>query len=197
MLIKNISTAKTPMQQASRLSPDIQVNTKPLDSFGSIATSRGYTSNARRMPSAFTAVFDNSGGGAPVMYGLGDPAGMVAAKFGLTLTAPTSITGLSVAAFQASLGYAPILIKGFNYESTDGKVQFSQRFQFADADLDRGQLIDLVVPQYVRNTANDPNLLTLAFDEGFELDWNAAFIIVAEAGERVVLTGMIGAAAGR
>jgi len=197
MLIRNISASKTPTQQAGRLAPDIQVNTRPLDSFGSIATSRGYTSNARRMPAAFTAVFDNSGGVTTKRYKLGDPTGIVVSKFGITAADADSITGMSVAAFTASLGFAPIMVKGFNYESTDGKVQFGELFQFRDADMDRGQIIDLVVPQYIRNTSNDPNLLTLAFDEAFELDWNAAFIIDVAAGERTVLTGMIGAAAGR
>lgn len=197
MTIKPVGTTKSPMGQASRLSPDIQVNTQGISSFGSVAQARGYSSNARRIPSAVTIICDNSGGAAAVLYMIGDPNGMVAAKFGLTAIPPTAVTGLTPAAFTASLVGGPLLVRGMNYNATSGPVQFSQRFQFADADLDRGQLIDLVVPQYVRNTAQDPNLLTLEFGEGFELDWNSGFILSAGIAQRVTLTLFVGAAAGR
>ena len=189
--------SKGTMQQASRLNPAIQVNTNGISSFGSVAQARGYSSNARRIPSAVTLICDNSAGVAAQLYMIGDPNGMVAAKFGITAIPPTSVTGLTPAAFTASLVGGPLLVTGLNYNSTSGAVQFSQRFQFADADLDRGQLIDLVVPQYVRNTAQDPNLLTLEFGEGFELDWNSGFILSAGIAQRVTITLFVGAAAGR
>lgn len=185
------------MQQATRLAPEVQVNTNGISAFGSVAQARGYSSNTRRIPSAVTLICDNSAGVAAQLYMIGDPNGMVAAKFGITAIAPTSVTGLTPAAFNASLVGGPLLVRGINYKATSGAVQFDQRFQFADADLDRGQLTDLVVPQYIRNTANDPNLLTLEFGEGFELDWNSGFILSAGIAQRVSLTLLIGAAAGR
>ena len=197
MVIKNITSAKAPVRQATRLAPDIQVSTKGIDSFGAVANTRGYSSNSRRMPSAFTVVLDNLLGVAPALYMVGDPNGIVASKLGGAYLPATSATGITVAALQASLNQAPVLITGINYRSTSGAVQFDERFDFADGDLDRVQTQGLVVPQYIRNTANDPNLLTLRFDEGFELDWNAGFIISAGIAQRVSLTFMIGAAAGR
>lgn len=197
MLLRTSSPAKAPVRQAARLAPDIQVNTNGLGAFGSIAPARGYSSNARRMPGAIVVTLDNTAGVAPALFMIGDPNDMVASKFALVAAAPTAVSGVSVAAFTASLVGGPLLVRGINYEATDGLVQFSERFQFGDADLDRGQLIDLVVPQYVRNTAQNPNLLTLEFGEGFELDWNSGFIISAGIGQLVKCTLMIGAAAGR
>jgi hypothetical protein len=197
MVIRNITQSKAPVRQATRLAPDIQVSTKGIDSFGAVANTRGYSSNARRMPSAFTVVLDNSAVGVATLYMIGDPNGIVASKLGGAYLPATSATGITVAALQASLNQAPVLITGINYQSTSGLVQFAERLDFADGDLDRVQTQGLVVPQYIRNTANNPNLLTLRFDEGFELDWNAGFIVSAGANQRVVMTFMIGAAAGR
>jgi hypothetical protein len=197
MVIRSLTASKAPMVQATRLAPDIQVNTNGITTFGAVAGARGYSSNARRMPSAVVLTLDNSAGVAKALYKIGDPNGIVASKFSITAAAATSASGLSVAAFTASLNQGPLLVKGINYEATSGLVQFSERFQFGDADLDRGQLIDLVVPQYIRNTSQNPNLLTLDFDEGFELDWNSGFIVEAGIGQLVKVTLMIGAAAGR
>ena len=198
MTIRNASAGRSAVSQASRLDPAIQVNTEGITSFGSVAGSRGFSSNSRRMPSAVVFVLDNSEGEEAELFYVGDGGGIVRGKLGLSEAAPaTSTPGNTVAAVYQSFTNAPIMVSGINYEATDGDSQFSERFQFADADLDRGQLQDIVVPQYIRNTSQNPNLLTLRFDEQFELDWNAGFFINVGAGQRVTLTLMIGSAAGR
>lgn len=198
MTIRNLTASRAVVdgRQAERLTPPVQVSTTPISSFGSVAESRGYSTNARRMPTALIYTMTNAGV-TPLEYVIGDPDGMVAGKLGRAFTQPTAVQGTSVAAAQNSLRSAALLIKGVNYASTDGTVQFNQTFQFADADYDRLTLTDIYATEAERNTAQNPNLLTISFKEPFELDWNSAFLITVPAGESVTLTLFIGAASNR
>ncbi len=199
MTLRNISAKPTrtaQIQQGMRLERQIQVNPNKPTAFGSVANARGYTSNARRAPSSFTAVLTNGTGGA-LEYVIGDPVGAVAGRFGRTFTQPTSVTGTTVAAFQAMFQTMPLLISGFNYFATSGAVQFPQLFRYYSADITSGFDMDVSTPEYQRNTAQNPNLLTLDFGEGFEVDTNTCFGITVAAGQSVTIVGFIGAAMGR
>lgn len=182
--------------QAERLAPPVQVSTNPITSFGSVSEARGYSSNSRRMPTSFTVTMTNATAGA-LEYVVGDPDGMVAGKTGRTFTQPTAAQSITVAALQNSFRSAAVLIKGINYNTTDGTVQFPQAFRFADADYDRVSEIDIFSVEAERNTAQNPNLLTLSFKEPFELDWNSAFLLTVAPGESATLTFFIGAASNR
>lgn len=199
MTIRNLTASRAVVdgRQAERLTPPVQVSTTGITSFGSVAETRGYSSNSRRMPSSIILVMDNSAGLTPRTYVVGDPDGMVTGKTGATYTQPTRAQGTSVAAIQNSLRSASLLIKGVNYSCTNGPVQFAENFQFADADYDKLQITDIFPTEAERNTAQNPNLLTLSFKEPYELDWNSAFLITAAPGELVTLTFFIGAASGR
>lgn len=197
MILRNTTMTRAVVdgRQAERLAPPVQVSTQGITSFGSVADFRGYSSNTRRMPTSFSVTCTN-GTLAPVEYRVGDPDGIVAAKVGRTFTNPTS-GSVTIAALFATLRSASLLIKGVNYNTTDGLVQFNQPFQFADADYDRLNIIDIYPTEAERNTAQNPNLLTLSFKEPFELDWNSTFLITVAPGETATLTFFIGAASGR
>ena len=199
MIVRNLTSGRGPVtaNQADRLAPAIQVRTTGIDSFGSVATQRGYSSNARRMPSSFTAVFDNSASVVARVFVVGDSDGMIAGKTGATYIQPTRVQGTSVAALQNSFRSAGVLVSGFNYNTTTGSAQFSQNFQFAEADYDKLNITDIFSVEAERNTAQNPNLLTIQFKDPFELDWNSAFLVTVDAGEIVTLTAFIGAASGR
>ena len=198
MILRNTTMTRAVVdgRQAERLAPPVQVSTQGITSFGSVADFRGYSSNSRRMPTSFTVTCTNATLAA-VEYVIGDPDGMVAGKTGRTFTQPTSAQSITVAALQASFRSAAVLVKGINYNTTDGVVQFPQSFRFADADYDRVSEIDIFSVEAERNTAQNPNLLTLSFKEPFELDWNAAFLITVAPGESATLTFFIGAASNR
>jgi|688.fasta_scaffold225641_3 hypothetical protein len=198
MTLRNITAGRAVVdgRQAERLTPPVQVSTTPITSFGSVADLRGYSSNSRRMPSSLIVTMTNATVGT-LTYVLGDPDGMVAGKLNRTFTQPTSAQGISVAAVQNSLRSASLLINGMNYSTNNGPVQFAQTFQFVDADYDRANIIDIQPTQAERNTAQNPNLLTLSFKEPYELDWNSAFLINVPAGGTVTLTLFIGAASNR
>ena len=198
MTLRNITAGRAVVdgRQAERLTPPVQVSTNPISSFGSVADLRGFSSNSRRMPSSVILTMTNAGL-LPLEYVVGDPDGMVAGKLGRAFTQPNSAQGISVAAVQNSLRSAALLIKGMNYASSNGPLQFAQTFQFADADYDRLSITDIQPTEAERNTAQNPNLLTLNFKEPYELDWNSAFLITVPAGESVTLTFFIGAASNR
>jgi len=197
MVIKNYSGPKSAATQATRLAAPIQVRSGALDSFGSVATNRGFSTQTNRMPTSFTVVLDNSAGLVPVVYVIGDPDGMVAGKTGVVYTQPTRAQGTSVAAIRNSLRSAGLMISGINYNTLTGPAQFSQNFQFASADFDQLAISDIFSNEAERNTAQNPNLLTIQFKEQYELDWNSAFLVTADVAEVVTLTFFIGAAANR
>lgn len=197
MIIRTMGTgAKAPVQQAQRLSPEIQVATQGISTFGSVAQGRGYSSNSRRAPSSVTINITNATG-ATAEYIIGDPNGIVAARTGRVFLQPTTVTGLTPAAFRSMLATMPILVTGFNYNATSGPLQFPQQFQFNEGDIGTNMAQDVNIAEFTRNTSNDPNLLTLQFGEGFRLDSNSAFTIVVLNGQTVNLTAFIGAALGR
>lgn len=193
MVLRNVSGGRA---AAERLAPAVQVRNQGIDSFGSVATARGYSTSTRRMPTSFTVTMDNSAGLIGT-YVVGDGSGMVAGKTGATYRQPTSAQGISVAALQNSFKDAPVMIQGINYNTTTGAPQFAQNFVFAEADFDKYVANDIFSNEAERNTQYNPNLLTLQFKDQYELDWNSAFLVTVAAGEVVTLTFFLGAAAGR
>lgn len=182
--------------QAERLAPTIQVRDAGITSFGSVADTSGYSSNARRSPSSITYVMDNTGG-ATRAFIIGDPKGLVAGKTGAAYIQPTGAQGMTVAALQGSYDTMPVLVGGINYNTTTGAAQFAQNFEFAEADINKLWTQNIFSNEAERNTAQNPNLLTLQFRDAYELDSNSAFIITVLADEVVTLTLFISAAAGR
>lgn len=190
------SGSKAPVQQASRLAPEIQVATNNITNFGSVASGRGYTSNSRRAPSSVTITYANATGAQTELI-IGDSAGLVAARTGRVFVQPAGVTGITPAAFVSMLQTMPLLVTGVNYNATAGPTQFPLRFQFNEADISNNFAQDVNIQEYVRNTSNDPNLLTLQWGEGFKLDTNSAFTLQVANGQTVSLTFFIGAAYGR
>ena len=196
-----ISVARTPQPtiEASRavnkLDPTIKVRATNITNFGAVAQSGGQGPTTG-MPTSITLVLDNSAGVASKLYRIGDADNWVAAAGGYTGAAwPDRTSGISAAAFAAAVAQAPMTVQAINYAATSGAVQFPELFKYITGDVDGSATIKPVnMPEYQRNTSNDPNLLTLEFTNQFVLDWNRAFVIRAGIGQLVNVTLMFGAA---
>lgn len=192
----NRSIERARIQQ--RLAPTPKVRQTPITNFGSVAQARGYQSSTSRMPSSITFTLDNSAGVAVATYVIGDPNGLVQGALGVTWTQPTTVQGSTVAAVQESFSTMPVLVKGINYASTSGAVQFSQLFAFCEADVNGFfNRSPININEFLRNDAQNPNLQTATFDDPWELDANSGFQIVAGIAQLVTVTLILGGAAGR
>lgn len=187
------------MRAVDSLADNTRVRATGLPSFGSVANAPGFKGNLG-LPSSFSVTLDNSGGGAALQYVIGDQLGLIAANLNgaVAYTQPTSSSTGSVAAMQASFGFAPVTILGINYGATSGATQFGQRFRYAKSDVDGAVLAKPVnTPEFQRPTNFNANLLTLEFANQFVLDEKSAFVITVAAGQLVTLTFMVGAASYR
>lgn len=186
------------MAAEQRLAPLPRVRTTPIPTFGNVAQAAGASSSVNRMPSAWTLTYNNTAGVTPVNLVIGDPNGIVAAASGLTLVQPTTVSGLTPAAFQASFVSGRQLIGGLNYSATSGPTQFGSSLRYAWSDVNGRLVLDPIdVNEYVRNTQFNANLITLEFTEPYLLQFNTAFILSVAAGQAVTITGMLSAAAHR
>ncbi len=179
----------------NKLDPTVKVRATGITNFGAVAQSGGQGPTTG-MPTSLTLVLDNSGGATAKLYKIGDPDNWVLPAAGITTAVNADrSSGISGAAFGSVIGQAPMTVQAINYASTSGAVQFSQLFKYVTADVDGSATLKPVnMAEYQRNTADDPNLLTLEFGNQFVLDWNRAFVISAGVGQLVNITLMFGAA---
>lgn len=181
------------------LADTTRVRSTGISSYGSVANAPGFKGNLG-LPSSVTVTMDNSGGGAALQYVIGDQMGLIAANLNgaVAYTQPTSSSTGSVAAMQASFGFAPITVLGIVYNATSGATQFPQRFRYAKSDIDGGILAKPVnTPEFQRPTNFNANQLVLEFANQFVLDEKSAFVLTVAAGQLVSLTLMVGAASYR
>jgi|GEM_PF-3574610 len=183
---------------AVKLDPTVKTRNQGITSFGSVAQGHGPVS-ATSLPSSVTFTLDNSAGAVTKLYKIGDTTGGLATLVNkAAAVVPDSSSGASVAFFQYSLGVAPVTVQAINYSATSGAVQFPQSFTYVTGDINgRANITPLNTPEYQRNNAFNPNLLTLEFPNQYKLDWNDAFFITAGIGQVVQVTLMIGAASYR
>lgn len=184
------------LRAASKLDPSVRVRQADIGRFGAVAQAQGPAGG--KMPSSVTFTLNNSAGVTAKAYKIGDYANLIEDILGKAIADADSSSGGSVGGANYSFGVAPVTVKAINYASTSGAVQFPQQFQYASADMNgRLDLIPVNTPEYQRNNAYNPNLLTLEFGDQFVLDWNRAFLITAGIGQTVTVTLMFGAAAYR
>lgn len=179
----------------SKLDPTVKVRSTGITNFGAVAKAEGQGPSTG-MPTSLSLVLDNSAGVAVKLYRIGDPDGWILPAGGFAGAVDADRTnGISAIAFGRAVGQAPMTVQAINYRATSGAVQFSQPFFYITADVDASATKKPVnVSQYQRNTAQDPNLMTLEFDNQFTMDWNRAFVITAGIGQIVTVTLMFGAA---
>lgn len=182
------------VRAVQKLDPTVKTRSTGITNFGAVAQSSGQGPSTG-MPTSLSFVLDNSGGVATKDYKIGDPDTWVLLAAGLAGVAADSTSGISAAAFANVIGQAPMTVQAINYRATSGAVQFSKPFKYITADVDGSATVKPVnMAEYQRNTADDPNLLTLEFGNQFTLDWNRAFYIQAGIGQLVTVTLMFGAA---
>jgi hypothetical protein len=134
---------------------------------------------------SFTVTLDNSGGGATTSFRIFDGNGLVADIDGAA-TAPTSGT-VSPSVIASTTIDRPIVISGFNYQTSSTVNQFSQTINFKKANID-GRIITLpnIVAKAKRNTQFQTLLLTI--DQPVSIDGNTAMDVDVIAAEIVDLT---------
>lgn len=89
----------------------------------------------KRVPDPITFTLDNSGGATVKTFMLGDPIGLIAAEFGLTVFAPTSGT-TDPAMFKEMNKTRTLIIGAISYEAENSTVQFGQKVTQYSADID-------------------------------------------------------------
>lgn len=179
----------------NKLDPTVKVRNTGITNFGAVARSSGQGPTTG-MPTSLSLVLDNSAGAVAKLYKIGDPDGWILGNVGLgAAVQPDRSSGITGLAFANVVSQAPVTVQAINYRSTSGAVQFSELFKYVTGDVDGSATMKPVnMAEYQRNTADDPNLLTLEFDNQFTLDWNRAFVISAGIGQLVTVTLMFGAA---
>lgn len=185
------------LQQAravQKLDPTVKTRSTGITNFGAVAQSSGQGASTG-MPTSLSFVLDNSAGIAVKDYKIGDPDGWLLPLIGITAVDADRTSGIPAAAFNKVIAQAPLTVLAINYRSTSGAVQFSEPFQYIVGDVDSSATKKPVnMAEYQRNTADDPNLLTLEFQNQFSMDWNRAFWVRAGIGQLVTVTLMFGAA---
>ena len=134
--------------------------------------------------SAFTLVLDNATAAA-VNYRMFDNDGVVEA-IGSAMTAATSGT-ITPTALDATTSATPIVMSGFNYQTSSDSSQFAETFDIVRGSID-GRIVKHpnIIAKANRNTQYQDTLLTI--DERFVVDGQTAVEVTVLAGEKVTLT---------
>lgn len=89
----------------------------------------------KRVPDPITFILDNSGGVAVKKFMVGDPIGIIAEEFGLTVFAPTSGTA-NPAMFKEMNKTRTLIIGAISMEAENSTLQFGQKVTQYSADID-------------------------------------------------------------
>ena len=105
--------------------------------------------------------------------------------------APASATTLETAnaltALANTTDATPIVVSGFNYQTTTDAGQFAQTFDISRGSID-GRVVKHpnIIAKAKRNTQYDSKLLTI--DERFVIDGQTGIEVKVQASEKVILT---------
>ena len=154
---------------------------KPVQSIGAVDYRSGFSGGKDRLPGDITVTFDNVAGPGAKIFRFGDAYGLVAGATGATYVKPT-IKNSNFDAVMAAMAVNPRTYKSLNYRIITGTpAQFSEKFQFADADEDGSlQLIPINMGSAQRNTQQNDKILTLGVD--FFMDGSNAILLTVPAG---------------
>ena len=138
--------------------------------------------------SAFTMTMDNSAVSNATKYRLFD-ADLVLRAINGSLSSATSTTleTTNAGALENTTDATPVVISGFNYQTTYDAGQFSQTFEIMRGSID-GRLVKHpnIITSAKRNTQYDSKLLTI--DERFVIDGQSGIEVNVQASEKAILT---------
>jgi hypothetical protein len=139
--------------------------------------------------SAFSITLDNSAVASTVQYRIFD-ADLVLSAINGSLSSATSTTietTNSLNAITNTTDSTPIVVSGFNYQTTYDAGQFSQTFDISRGSID-GRVVKHpnIIAKAKRNTQYDSKLLTI--DERFVVDGQTGIEVNVQASEKVILT---------
>ena len=139
--------------------------------------------------SAFSITLDNSAVASTKQFRIFDHDKVLNSING-SLASATSTT-LSTTnenhAISRTTSATPIVISGFNYQTTYDAGQFSQTFDISRGSID-GRVVKHpnIIAKAKRNTQYDSKLLTI--DERFVVDGQTGIEVLVQASEKVILT---------
>tara|TARA_R100000664_G_scaffold32108_2_gene46530 strand:+ start:800 stop:1273 length:474 start_codon:yes stop_codon:yes gene_type:complete len=139
--------------------------------------------------SAFSLTLDNSAVASTTQYRMFDSDLVLSAINGSlsSATSTTIETTNTLDAITNTTDATPIVISGFNYQTTYDAGQFSQTFDISRGSID-GRVVKHpnIIAKAKRNTQYDSKLLTI--DERFVVDGQTGIEVNVQASEKVILT---------
>jgi len=138
--------------------------------------------------SAFSMTLDNQTSATAVKYRLFDTDLVLRAINGsLSSATSTTLESTNAGALENTTDATPIVVSGFNYQTTHDAGQFSQTFDISRGSVD-GRVVKHpnIIAKAKRNTQFDSKLLTI--DERFVVDGQTGIDVNVQASEKVVLT---------
>ena len=138
--------------------------------------------------SAFSMTLDNSGVASARQYRLFDTDLVLRAINGsLASATSTTLETENTGALESTTDATPIVISGFNYQTTYDAGQFSQTFDISRGSID-GRVVKHpnIIAKAKRNTQYDSKLLTI--DERVVVDGQTGIEVNVQASEKVILT---------
>jgi hypothetical protein len=130
-------------------------------------------------------VLNNQATGTATSYRLFDNDAIVSA-IGAAMDPADSAT-VTVAALEATTSATPIVLSGFNYQTSSDSSQFAETFDIVRGSID-GRIVKHpnIIAKAKRNTQYQDTLLTI--DERFVVDGQTAVEVNVLASEKVTLT---------
>jgi len=139
--------------------------------------------------SAFSITLDNSAVASTTQYRMFDSDLVLSAINGSlsSATSTTIETTNTLDAITNTTDATPIVVSGFNYQTTYDAGQFSQTFDISRGSID-GRVVKHpnIIAKAKRNTQYDSKLLTI--DERFVVDGQTGIEVNVQASEKVILT---------
>ena len=138
--------------------------------------------------SAFSITLDNAARSTARNYRIFDCDLVLRAINGSLASAnSTTIESTNAGALTNTTDATPIVISGFNYQTTYDAGQFSQTFDISRGSID-GRVVKHpnIIAKAKRNTQYDSKLLTI--DERFVVDGQTGIEVNVQASEKVILT---------
>ena len=138
--------------------------------------------------SAFSVTLDNAAVNAVKKFRIFDNDLVLRAINGsLSSATSTTLEPTNTGALQNTTDATPIVISGFNYQTTYDAGQFAQTFDISRGSID-GRVVKHpnIIAKAKRNTQYDSKLLTI--DERFVVDGQTGIEVMVQASEKVILT---------
>ena len=138
--------------------------------------------------SAFSITLDNSAVASARQYRIFDNDLVLRAINGsLASATSTTLETTNTGALSNTTDATPVVLSGFNYQTTYDAGQFSQTFDISRGSID-GRVVKHpnIIAKAKRNTQYDSKLLTI--NERFVVDGQTGVEVMVQASEKVILT---------